>query len=38
MKKTGTLSEEMASCWMSDVIKGVNFLHQNGVAHRDIKP
>jgi len=38
LKKAGKLSEEDASQLMSDVLKGVTYLHNNGIAHRDIKP
>jgi serine/threonine protein kinase len=38
LKKSGSLPEEEASQLMADVLKAVAYLHENGVAHRDIKP
>lgn len=34
----GHLSEQRASQVMRDIIKGVDYLHDNGIVHCDIKP
>ncbi|KAG7393894.1 hypothetical protein PHYPSEUDO_000071 [Phytophthora pseudosyringae] len=34
----GTLSEELARSYLSDILLGLEYLHQRGVCHRDIKP
>ncbi|KAF9921476.1 serine/threonine-protein kinase HAL4/sat4 [Linnemannia zychae] len=35
---TSTLSEAESSCFFSQLMNGVGFLHSQGVAHRDLKP
>ncbi|POM64208.1 CAMKK protein kinase [Phytophthora palmivora] len=34
----GTLSEELARNYLSDILHGLEYLHQRRVCHRDIKP
>ncbi|KAL4165050.1 hypothetical protein KRP22_003783 [Phytophthora ramorum] len=34
----GTLSEELARSYLSDIFFGLQYLHQRGICHRDIKP
>lgn len=36
--KNGTISEEEAKSFLSQLIKAVKELHSHGIAHRDIKP
>jgi serine/threonine protein kinase len=36
--KNGTVSEEEAKSFLSQLIKAVKELHSHGIAHRDIKP
>ena len=34
----GQMSAPMAKLLASQLLEGLNFMHMNGIAHRDIKP
>ena len=36
--RRGQLTTIEADCFMVQMMRGVNFLHENGIAHRDLKP
>ena len=38
IKEVKTMSEIQAFVYFSQIVKGVQFLHENGIAHRDLKP
>lgn len=31
------MSENEVNCYFKQIVKGVHFLHENGLAHRDLK-
>lgn len=37
LDRFGTFEEKMTSIYAAQMMKGLEFLHKNGVAHRDIK-
>lgn len=37
IKQCGTLNEELAAVYVAQVLKGLQYLHEQGVVHRDIK-
>lgn len=37
MKKYGTFTETLCVVYLTQVLRGLQFLHQQGVVHRDIK-
>lgn len=37
IEKFGVFPENLAAIYIEQVLKGLNYLHQNGVVHRDIK-
>lgn len=36
--ESGTLNENQARDFIEQVISGVDFMHRNGVVHRDMNP
>lgn len=34
---SGLMSENEVNCYFKQIVKGVHFLHENGLAHRDLK-
>ncbi|RLV82963.1 putative serine/threonine-protein kinase RTK1 [Meyerozyma sp. JA9] len=34
---SGLMSQEEVACYFKQIVNGVNHLHQNGLAHRDLK-
>ena len=38
MKRSGRISEEKAIVYLSFILKGVAYMHDLGIMHRDIKP
>jgi protein-serine/threonine kinase len=34
----GRLETEEGDCLLKQLMRGVNYLHQHGIAHRDLKP
>jgi len=34
---SGLMSENEINCYFKQIVKGVHFLHENGLAHRDLK-
>lgn len=38
LKNIGPFSEEMARFYIGEAIVAIDFLHKNGITHRDIKP
>jgi serine/threonine protein kinase len=37
IKKYGSLSESLTAIYVSQVLQGLKYLHEQGVLHRDIK-
>lgn len=37
LKRTGTLHEDRCASYIDQVLKGLEYLHDKGVAHRDVK-
>lgn len=37
IKRFGVLNESLAAIYISQVLKGLEYLHNQGVIHRDIK-
>lgn len=38
IKHAGHLNEKKAATYIHQVLKGLSYLHLNGIIHRDIKP
>ena len=38
MEQKGTLTEYRVKCILKNILETINYLHNEGICHRDLKP